>query len=119
LVQALLEAAGLQVALACDGLQAVEHVVREPVDLVLMDMQMPGLDGPGATRRIRALAEGATLPIVALTANAFAQDRALCLAAGMDDFVAKPVHQEALFDVVLKWLGRTAPARPVATEAVS
>ncbi len=117
LVQALLEAAGLQVELACDGLEAVARVARGRVDLILMDMQMPGLDGPAATRRIRALAQGATLPIVALTANAYAQDKALCLAAGMDDFVAKPVNQEVLFGVVLQWLGRSVSAPQAVTEA--
>jgi PAS domain S-box-containing protein len=119
LVQALLEAVELQVELACDGLEAVARAARGRVDLILMDMQMPGLDGPAATRRIRAQARGATLPIVALTANAFAQDKALCLAAGMDDFVAKPVSQDALFAVVLKWLSRPVPAPDPAPLAVT
>jgi CheY-like chemotaxis protein len=119
LVQALLEAADLRVELACDGLEAVARAARGRVDLILMDMQMPGLDGPGATRRIRALDRGATLPIVALTANAFAQDKALCLAAGMNDFVAKPVNQEALFGVVLKWLNQPVTAPLAVIEAVT
>jgi CheY-like chemotaxis protein len=118
LVQALLEAADLRVELACDGLEAVEHAARGRFDLILMDMQMPGLDGPDATRRIRAQGRGATVPIVALTANAFAQDRALCLAAGMNDFVAKPVNQEALFGVVLKWLGQPVESAPDLAEAI-
>jgi PAS domain S-box-containing protein len=110
LVQALLEVAELRVELACDGLEAVDRAASGRADLILMDMQMPGLDGPEAARRIRAMAAGATVPIVALTANAFAQDKALCLAAGMDDFVSKPIDPEALFGVVLKWLGRPLAA---------
>ena len=103
-VTCLLEAAGLRVDTAEDGLAAVAQAARQPPDLILMDMQMPLLDGLEATRRIRGTASGADVPIVALTANAFAQDQAQCLAAGMDDFVAKPVDPEALFGAVLKWL---------------
>jgi len=69
-----------------------------------MDMQMPGLDGIGATRRIRHQPGGAGLPIIALTANAYAEDRAQCEAAGMDDFLTKPVDPALLFALVLQWL---------------
>jgi PAS domain S-box-containing protein len=103
-VQILLEEAGLQVQTASDGWQAIECAARQPPDLIVMDMQMPRLDGLEATRRIRQTALGASVPIIALTANAFAADRALCLAAGMDDFIAKPVDPEALFAAVLKGL---------------
>jgi PAS domain S-box-containing protein len=111
LMQFLLEQAGMRVVLAFDGLEAVERAAQEPVDLILMDMQMPRLDGPGATRRIRQMAHGATVPIIALTANAFAQDRQECLDAGMDDFLSKPVDHHALFEAMLRvWSQPASPA---------
>jgi CheY-like chemotaxis protein len=75
-------------------------------DLILMDVQLPKMDGLEATRRIRLLPGGAQTPIIALTANAFAEDRKRCMDAGMDDFVAKPFEPEPLFGVLLKWLDR-------------
>ena len=110
LMQLLLESAGLRVELANDGLEAVEQSARLPVDLILMDMQMPRLDGPDATRRIRQTPQGSRLPIVALTANVFERDRQACLDAGMDDFLAKPIDPEALFDAVLRGLARPLQA---------
>ena len=92
--------------LAEDGLQAVERLKAKPFDLVLMDMQMPRLDGLDATRLIRALPNGANLPIIAMTANAFAEDRQRCFAAGMNDFLSKPVKPQDLYEVMLKWLRR-------------
>jgi len=105
-VDSLLREAGLHVALANDGIEAVELVARQPVDVILMDMQMPRLDGPDATRRIRQIPHAATVPIVALTANAFEQDRERCLAAGMDDFITKPIEARDLFETVLSWLSQ-------------
>ena len=106
MVAGLLTEAGLNVSIANDGVDAVERMTSEPVDLILMDMQMPRLDGPGATRRIRKIPLGAQVPIIALTANAFEQDRKCCLDAGMDDFITKPIRAEALFETLLTWLSQ-------------
>ena len=97
----------LVVDVAEDGLAAVAKLRQQTYDLVLMDVQMPELDGLEATRRIRALPGRGTLPIIALTANAFAEDRQACLDAGMSDYLAKPVSPEKLFAKVLQWLVET------------
>lgn len=100
----LLEDLGLVVDCAEDGLQAVELVKRNAYDLILMDIAMPKLDGFQATRMIRNLPENEQLPIVALTAYAFDDDRQRCLAAGMNDHLAKPVIPSKLFETLLAWL---------------
>lgn len=107
LAMALLEEAGLSVDLAGDGLEAVEQIAGNRYDLVFMDMQMPRLDGLEATRRIRESVAGRTLPIIAMTANAFVEDRTRCFAAGMDDFITKPIEPETLFGVCVKWLSQS------------
>jgi CheY-like chemotaxis protein len=68
-------------------------------------MQMPRMDGLEATRKIRAMPEGGSVPILAMTANAFAEDKANCFDAGMNDFITKPVHPDALHETLLRWLG--------------
>jgi signal transduction histidine kinase/ActR/RegA family two-component response regulator len=92
------------VDVAKDGNEAVRMAARSAYELILMDMQMPGISGLEASRQIRMLPGGADSVIVALTANAFAEDKAACFAAGMDDFLSKPVRVEALFEAALKGL---------------
>ncbi len=112
----LLREIGLAADLACNGAEAVDMARRRPYALILMDMQMPVLDGLRATAAIRALPAHAATPILAMTANAFNEDRAACLAVGMNDHIAKPVDPDALFMTLLKWLPESA-ARPDAAPA--
>jgi PAS domain S-box-containing protein len=95
---------GLSVETAEDGLEAVEKARANAYDLILMDVQMPKMDGIAATRTLLATADWKPTPIVAMTANVFEDDRLACEAAGMSDFVAKPVDHEQLCRVLLRWL---------------
>ena len=102
-----LEEIGLEVEIANDGQEALERFSEHPdgtYAFILMDMQMPRMDGIEATKKIRELPNGGRVPIIAMTANAFSEDRERCLAAGMNDFVAKPVNPDLLFETLLKWL---------------
>lgn len=98
--EALLEQAGAEVLLAGHGAEALECLTAQPVDAVLMDVQMPGMDGLEATQLIRKHPEWAGLPVVAMTANARLEERDRCLQAGMTDFVAKPFHPPTLVRLI-------------------
>lgn len=97
---------GLAVDVVSDGREAVDKAAQVPYDLILMDVQMPVMDGLAATHAIRQLALHATTPILAMTANAFVDDRQRCLAVGMDDFIAKPVNPDVLFLMIKRWFDR-------------
>jgi len=108
---AMLKRLGLRSDVVGDGAEAVAAVTRVPYDAVLMDCQMPVLDGFEATRRIRAEArpDHPRLPIIALTANALGGERDRCLAAGMDDYLAKPVRLTDLAQTLRRWVPALTP----------
>jgi len=116
----LLHAVGLVVDTAVDGRTAVDMAEKKPYALILMDMQMPGMDGLQATRLIRG-SDRPDTPIIAMTANAFGEDRAACLASGMNDHLAKPVDPETLYATLLRWLppvpAVVPPAEPATVDA--
>ena len=110
----LLHDADARVTVVNDGQEAVEQVLAsldgEPYDLILMDLQMPRMDGYQATRRLRADDRFRELPIIAMTAHALIEERQRCLDAGMNDHIAKPIEPEVMFRTLLRWLGRKASA---------
>jgi CheY-like chemotaxis protein/HPt (histidine-containing phosphotransfer) domain-containing protein len=120
---------GLHADIVANGVEALAAIAVLPYDLVLMDCQMPEMDGYQATREVRAreaASQRKRLPIVAMTANAMAGDREVCLAAGMDDYIAKPVRTESLIETLSRFLPEggdepktPVPAAPVIAESSS
>jgi CheY-like chemotaxis protein len=98
----ILQRAGYKIDLVSDGNEAIEACRRSPYDLILMDCQMPTIDGFEATRQIRAIG-GRQPVIIAVTANALVGERERCLAAGMDDYLSKPFQADQLVAIVEKW----------------
>jgi CheY-like chemotaxis protein len=112
LATAMLNREGCLVDPAAGGPEALAAVAVGAYDLILMDMRMPGLSGLDATRRLRA--SGITTPVVALTANAFAEDRKACLGAGMNDHLVKPLELDSLRAALARWTNRTDQAKVAA-----
>ncbi len=108
---------GAEVTVAADGAAALALLASRRFDIVLMDVQMPGMDGHETTRRLRRLPQGAGLPVIAMTAHALERDRELCREAGMDDFIGKPFDPAELFRTVSRWC--TKAGTPQADEAVA
>lgn len=102
----MLQKLGCQVHIAGNGERALEILAEQPIDLLLMDCNMPVLDGYETTRRIRASGRWPDLPIIALTANVLPEERERCRAAGMDDFLAKPFHRDELVALLDRWAAR-------------
>ena len=105
----LLAHAQLTVDTAENGEIALTQLKQQPYDCILMDVQMPVMDGYQATRQLRQLPEYATVPVIAMTANVLPEDRQKCLQAGMDDFIGKPILPDTLYATLVKWLKRDTP----------
>jgi len=117
LAMEILQGAGIRVDVANNGAQAVGMVGRGDYDGVLMDCQMPVMDGFEATRHIRADGRFATLPILAMTANAMSGDRELCIAAGMNDHIGKPIDVNQLFASLARWVRPKNPVVPASNQS--
>jgi two-component system sensor histidine kinase/response regulator len=109
LIEELLEQNGMVVTLCGNGREALEALAEQRYDIVLMDVQMPVMDGYEATRQIRATPALAGQCVIAMTANVMAEDRMRCLKAGMDDFLTKPIYEAILYQTLAKWLPDTKP----------
>jgi CheY-like chemotaxis protein len=116
LARRLLEKRGHRVTVATNGFQAVQALEKQPFDLVLMDMQMPEMDGLEATAAIREKEKfsGLHTPIIALTAHAMKGDKERCVAGGMDGYLAKPIRSQELDELLAKYTSRRAAAIPTA-----
>lgn len=108
LAKTLLSRAGVRVSIACNGIEAIKSVRLAQFDAVLMDIQMPEMDGIEATRNIREEFTLAELPIIAMTANVMRGDRERYISAGMNDYISKPIHYEALYDILIRCTHRAA-----------
>ena len=116
-VRLLLDAAGLSPVVVDNGRDAVRRARQGDCALILLDLQMPVMGGLDAARAIRSLPGMAAVPIVALTANAYAEDRQRCFEAGMNEHIAKPVDEARLYAVILHWLRAGAQQAADATAA--
>ncbi|MFO0996105.1 MAG: response regulator [Alphaproteobacteria bacterium] len=111
LATAILKGAGYEVTATANGRELLHAVRSEAFDLILMDIFMPEMDGLQATAAVRALpGTRSKIPIIAMTAYAVESDRERCLAAGMDDYVSKPIHKQELLEMVKRWLGKSIDA---------
>jgi CheY-like chemotaxis protein len=104
----MLEGCGCAVDVACNGREALEMVLEKRYDAILMDCQMPELDGYDTTVALRARENGGPrVPVIAMTAHAMDGDRARCLAAGMDDYISKPIRSKLLIETLRRWVPAT------------
>lgn len=115
----LTEGAGMVVTVAASGKEALDLAARQSFQVVLMDVQLPDLDGYEITRRMRSLPGMRAIPIVALTAGTSARDREMCIEAGMNDFISKPFELAALMKILARWLAGAAPQQVELAAAVS
>jgi len=115
LMQKLLEPYGAQIQLAANGQEAVDQFKSKPFDLILMDCQMPVMDGFEATQKIRKLDGGKDTKIIALTADAMIGDREKCLSSGMDDYLNKPVRPNEIKEMIEKWVFNAAKGHKAST----
>jgi len=112
LITCLLQQAGMTAVVACNGYEAIESIKKDPsFDVIIMDLQMPVMDGLTAARAIRALPGPPAAPILAMTANAFDDNRRACTAAGISDFIVKPVVLNELYATLLRWLEQDTSAQ--------
>jgi len=109
MLQRRLTRAGFEVTVAMDGLEGVAAAISSPPDLIVMDLNLPTIDGWEATRRLKSRPETKQIPIIALSAHAMEEHRQKALAAGCDEFEPKPVDFEALIEKIRAVLGRSAP----------
>jgi CheY-like chemotaxis protein/anti-sigma regulatory factor (Ser/Thr protein kinase) len=109
----LLEARGYEVMVTASGLEALAAWEAEPFDLLLLDVQMPGMDGLDLAAEIRRRERGQRTPIIAFTASVLKEDRESCAAAGMDDFISKPINSKQLYERIDRWIGTNPEPRAV------